>query len=192
MFDEATDIKQSIESASKALEIVGKNTKHPLIERVHDISGSEIGVGTKTIDYIKFFFIHGPRIGKWSSKDPAYKLLEQVNMGSPDSHIAICGDLHIPSIGVANGKAAIVAPAAQQITKYAEQKGYTAPVRGFITLESKFKIVYKKSKRNDKRTEKQAKVITDYEFELYLDDYFRKNYPEHFFKVTKYLKEPIQ
>ena len=87
--------------------------------------------------------------------------------------------MHIPSIGVANGKAAIVAPAAQQITKYAEQKGYTAPARGFITLEVKLR-----------KTDR--KVLSDYEFELFLDDYFRKNYPEHFFKVTKYLKEPIQ
>jgi len=159
--DEAMDIKQLFE--------VVEGMKNKIIA----VGGSEFGVGTETIDGIKFFFIHGPRISRWSYKDPAYRLLEQANKESPDSKVAICGDLHIPSIGVANGTAAVVSPALQQITTYGKQQGYTSPVRGFVVLKIK---------------KKRKRIIDDFEFELFLDDYFKNVYPEHFLDVSKYLR----
>lgn len=82
MTDEANDIKQLFLMVSKDIS-----------QRIYAIGGSEMGVGSITIDEIKFFFIHGPRVSKWSNKDPVYKLLEHANKGFPDSKIAICGEL---------------------------------------------------------------------------------------------------
>lgn len=160
--DEAMDIKQLFEVVEG------------LENKIIAVGGSEFGVGSETIDGIKFFFIHGPYISRWSYKDPVYRLLEHTNKESPDSKIAICGDLHIPSIGVANETAAVVSPALQQLTTYGKQKGYTSPVRGFIILKIK---------------KRRRRIIDDFEFELFLDDYFKNTYPEHFFDVSKYLRK---